>query len=66
MSSPGLKKSQPRWVEINHQADWERFRLLVNTSKMAAIANRRRWTPLLIEAATDRWYSGVNIAFDQV
>jgi hypothetical protein len=40
--------------------------LLVNTSKMAAIANRRRWNPLLIEAATDRWYNSVNIAFDQV
>jgi hypothetical protein len=49
-----------------HRADWEKFRSLVNTSKMATIANRRRWTLLLIEAATDRWYNSVNVAFDQV
>jgi hypothetical protein len=49
-----------------HRADWEKFRKLVNTSKMASIANRRRWTPLLIEAATDRWYICVNMAFNQV
>jgi hypothetical protein len=49
-----------------HGADWEKFRKLVNTSKMASIANPGRWTPLLIEAAPDRWYSGVNMAFNQV
>jgi hypothetical protein len=49
-----------------HRADWKKFRSLVNTSKMTAIANGRRWTPLIIELATDRWYSSVNIAFNQV
>jgi hypothetical protein len=49
-----------------HRANWEKFRLLVNTSKMSAIANRHRWTPLLIEAATDKWYNSVNIALYQV
>jgi hypothetical protein len=49
-----------------HRAHWKKFRFLVNTSTMTSIANRSRWTPLLIEAATERWYSGVNIAFNLV
>jgi hypothetical protein len=34
-----------------HRANWEKLRMLENTSKMSSIANRRWWTPLLIEAA---------------
>jgi hypothetical protein len=48
------EKESTKMGRIYHRADWEKFRALVNTSKMASIAKRRRWTPLLIEAATDR------------
>jgi hypothetical protein len=61
-----FEKESTKMGRNYHRADWDKFRSLVYTSKMAFIANRRRWTPLLIKAATDRWYSGVNMAFNLV
>jgi hypothetical protein len=49
-----------------HKADWDRFRTMVNTSKMKNIAKRQMWTELLIEEMTKQWYASVDKAFNKV